>query len=157
MNKLEVERPGPKARETVMACIKEYYDQVKRDKMWNKKEKEDLLRFLTMQFNSWGMLADEIGSGRLARAKERILLQTWAKFTQGMGRRKLARKGLRKKSKSELKSDPSTAETVGQESGSILKAGETNSEAPLAETTRNVPDPLLEQTEGEAKPVKLTQ
>jgi hypothetical protein len=80
----EKTRPGPSARDDVLFQLNEYRKEVEKSEKWSKEEKEELLRFLGMQATSWGMLSDDLRSESVRRTKERILLETWRKFTQDM-------------------------------------------------------------------------
>jgi hypothetical protein len=87
---LELARPQYNAREKALSRLSEFRDQIQRDRILKPAEREDLLQFLKMQVNTWAMLGGgDMGSRRVARAKERIMLHVWQKFTEGMNLRKL--------------------------------------------------------------------
>jgi hypothetical protein len=128
--KEEKERPAPNARDDVLMQIRRYQKRVMKDTKWSKPEKEELMRFLGFQATSWGMLEDDLGSTSVKLEKEKMLLKTWRKFTEGMKTRKP--KGMKasknktdKSSKpmkaAELESAPSTSGTVAQGDAKIVK------------------------------------
>jgi hypothetical protein len=80
----EAGRPGRNAGENVLLQIERYKRRILKNDKWSGQEKEELLRFLSMQASSWGMLGDGLGSEGVKRAKERMLLHTWRKFTAGI-------------------------------------------------------------------------
>ena len=95
----EAKRPLPNAKEKVLAKIARYQEEIKVNDYWGPAEKSELLRFLGLQASSWGSLT---GSASMKREKERILLATWRKFTDGIRvpwilGRKRGRKGTTKK------------------------------------------------------------
>jgi hypothetical protein len=100
--------------------IQTYRKKVSTDDKWNKEEKEELLRFLGIQATSWGMLVDDLGSASVREAKERMLLETWRKFTEGMkipkpkGKKGKSKKSMNKdlKKGQEQEAKPSTSETI---------------------------------------------
>jgi hypothetical protein len=152
-----MESPGRNAREKTLEQIWRYYHSIKNSNEWRKNEKNELLRFLAMQIDSWGMLQDDLKSPRVRRTKERILLRTWGKFTEGMvSERKRNRPSKREKGLEEgLKRGLSTSETVVYETA--LKEDdleEDGIETPLGET---VDENASEEEVKPAEQTKLTQ
>lgn len=114
MEREEAGRPRRHAAENVLLQIERYKRRIVKNDQWSGQEKEELLRFLSMQASSWGMLGDGLGSESVKRAKERMLLHTWRRFTTGIkeGKKKA---GVVQVVKTGLEEEPST-------SGSIIQA-----------------------------------
>lgn len=103
--KEEKTRPGPSARDDVLIQLSEYQKEIESSDQWSKEEKEELLKFLRIQATGWGMLVDDIRSEQVRRTKERMLLESWRKFTEDMNI----------KGESGLEGRLSSTETVVQE------------------------------------------
>jgi hypothetical protein len=80
----DAERPARNAGENVLLQIEQYKRRIQKDDKWSKQEKSELLKFLSVQASSWGMVGDGLGSANVRRAKETMLLETWRKFTAGI-------------------------------------------------------------------------
>lgn len=69
---------------------------------------------------SWGTLSDDLGSRSVSREKEKMLLETWGKFTEGMevrqpqGKGNSGKQGKNKKvtKEVELEGESSTSRTI---------------------------------------------
>jgi hypothetical protein len=117
------ERPASNARDDVLMQIRRYQKRVMKDTKWSKPEKEELMKFLGFQATSWGMLEDDLGSTSVKLAKEKMLLETWRKFTEGMKTRKPKRKKA-SKNKTDKSSKPMEAaepESAPSTSGTIVQ------------------------------------
>jgi hypothetical protein len=93
----EQTRPRKNARANVLFQIQRYAKKVRESKQWNREEKEELLRFLAVQADGWGLLGEKVGPSReVLQAKEDMLLKTWQKFTEGMESRQVADRSVKK-------------------------------------------------------------
>jgi hypothetical protein len=125
----EQTRPRKDARANVLFQIQRYAKKVRESKQWKRAEKEELLRFLAVQADGWGLLGEKVGPSRkVLQAKETMLLETWRKFTEGMELRQVADrsanksllKGLPKKVKQTKKPDLGL-ETELSTSGTVVQ------------------------------------
>lgn len=82
--KAEKSRPSPFIRDEILLQIQKYHDSIQTSVKYKKDEKDELLRFLRSQLNSWGLLGDDLKSDAVRKTKEKILIETWRKFATGM-------------------------------------------------------------------------
>jgi len=150
----------------VLFQIDRFQKQIKKDEKWSKQEKEELLKFLGIQAMSWGTLSDDLGSRSVSRAKEKMLLETWQKFTEGMkfpqpqGKKEKDKQGKNKKVTKEigLEEEPSTSGTIVQAGVNIRTDG---IDTPVRTDTAEGTDTTVEQTvlheESAAEQSKVSQ
>jgi hypothetical protein len=125
----EKTRPRKNAPANVLMQIQRYAKKVRESKEWNRVEKEELLRFLAVQADGWGLLGEKVGpSKKVLHAKETMLLETWRTFTEGMHLRRLAKEERKEKKLAKnrdlgLETELSTSGTVVQGDVKIISHG----------------------------------
>lgn len=125
--KAEETRPAPLVRDQILLQIEKYHDSVQQSTRYKKEEKEELLRFLRSQLNSWGLLGDDLKSEVVRKAKEKMLIQTWRKFATEMRVYPEQKQNPPKEAKfvdKGLEQEPSTSGTIIQGDVQVLINGD---------------------------------
>jgi hypothetical protein len=132
----ERNRPKFNARADVLMKIERYAKKVRDSKKWNQEEKDELLRFLAVQADGWGMLGENVGpTKKIMQLKESMLVETWRTFTQGVKLRREAKKAA--KGEKGLERELSTSGTLIQGDVKIITEGveaPVSSQEPVGQT-----------------------
>lgn len=118
----EKSRPKLNARADVLEKIERYAKKVRDSRKWKTEEKDELLRFLAVQADAWGMLGDNIGpTKKVMQVKESMLVETWRTFTKGMRLRREAKRAA--KEEQGLEKELSTSGTLVQGDVKVISEG----------------------------------
>jgi len=107
-------------RDEILAQIRAYSEKIAKETTRSDKENTELKTFLEVQRAAWMMMKDNVQVEGAAKTKERILLETWRKFTEAQ-RKKSAKKSVPKEVG--LEQEASTSGSIVQGDVKVLSEG----------------------------------